>query len=345
MHYEKEKYKLRQRKSNGIFYVVTGSGGNTERISTRTAERAEAEQFRAQFIEGLKNAPPPPNPIVRILLDRYEQQRGPKTRSPDTIKYHRKHLDKYFGDLQPQHISNRTLENYADERRRQGKRRGNDIIKEPISDGTVLREIGTLRAALRFAANERWIPSMMELEAPVPKPPPCDLWLTKTEVRKLIACAKSPHIKLFILAALSTAARSGAILDLKWEGVDFERMLINYGRGHGNKKRTVAPMNKGLFEALAQAHKAKRSDWVIEIYGRRIKSVKGAFRRLTIECGIDATPHVLRHTAATWLVMDGVPIAEIARLLGDSEKTVEKVYGKHSPTYLKRAVDALDLSD
>ena len=42
--------------------------------------------------------------------------------------------------------------------------------------------------------------------------------------------------------------------------------------------------------------------------------------------------------------MDGVPLVEVARLLGDSEKTVERVYGKHSPDYLRRAVNALNLN-
>jgi|HubBroStandDraft_6_1064221.scaffolds.fasta_scaffold1483852_2 hypothetical protein len=32
-----------------------------------------------------------------------------------------------------------------------------------------------------------------------------------------------------------------------------------------------------------------------------------------------------------------------ARLLGDSEKTVETVYGKHAPDYLRRAVNSLNL--
>ena len=42
--------------------------------------------------------------------------------------------------------------------------------------------------------------------------------------------------------------------------------------------------------------------------------------------------------------MDGVTIAEVAKLLGDSEKTVEKVYGKHAPDYLRRAVNALNIA-
>jgi hypothetical protein len=41
--------------------------------------------------------------------------------------------------------------------------------------------------------------------------------------------------------------------------------------------------------------------------------------------------------------MDGVPLTEVARLLGDSEKTIETVYGKHAPDYLRRAVNALKL--
>ncbi|MCL2473331.1 MAG: integrase [Alphaproteobacteria bacterium] len=52
----------------------------------------------------------------------------------------------------------------------------------------------------------------------------------------------------------------------------------------------------------------------------------------------------MRHTAATWLVMEGVPLREVARLLGNSEAMVEKVYGKHSPDYLRRAVSALNLN-
>ena len=41
--------------------------------------------------------------------------------------------------------------------------------------------------------------------------------------------------------------------------------------------------------------------------------------------------------------MEGVPLSEVARLLGDSEKTVERVYGKHAPDYLRRAVNALNI--
>lgn len=41
--------------------------------------------------------------------------------------------------------------------------------------------------------------------------------------------------------------------------------------------------------------------------------------------------------------MDGMPLREFTRLLGNSEAMVEKVYGKHSLDYLRRAVNSLNL--
>lgn len=45
--------------------------------------------------------------------------------------------------------------------------------------------------------------------------------------------------------------------------------------------------------------------------------------------------------AATWMVAGGVPIVEVARYLGDSERTTERVYAKHSPDYLRGAAAVL----
>ena len=157
----------------------------------------------------------------------------------------------------------------------------------------------------------------------------------------LLDKAKSPHIRMFIQLAVSTAARSGAILDLTWPQIDFEKRLIDFGRGFGNKRRAIVPMNDDLYEELKKAKELAQTEHVIEFNGKRIKSVKGAFWLLCNDCGIKASPHVLRHTAATWLVMDGVPLREVARLLGNSEAMVEQVYGKHSPDYLQRAVNSL----
>ena len=331
-----ERYRFWQHE-NGTIYVVwnerieLASGKfhtQTRRLSTGTADWDAAEQYRAQFIAGLKNPAPPPEATISELLDRYRNEHAVNTRSLRTIDFHIQVLKPFFGKLQPLHISNNLLKDYTKSR--------------TVSAGTLLRELGTLKAALHYAEGNRWIEKQPQFIMPVSAPPPRDLWLTREQVQKLMDAAKSPHMKLFILMAVATAARSGAILDLTWPQIDFDRKLIDFGRGWGNKRRTVVPINDELYESLKVSKELAQSNFVIEYHNKQVASVKSGFRRLCKDCGITASPHVLRHTAATWLVMDGVPLAEVARLLGDSEKTVEKVYGKHAPDYLRRAVNALN---
>ena len=66
-------------------------------------------------------------------------------------------------------------------------------------------------------------------------------------------------------------------------------------------------------------------------------------RRMPALALTKVTPHTLRHTAAAWMVQKGVPMAKVAKMLGDSEKTVERVYSHHAPEFLQDAAAALQL--
>ena len=308
----KDKYRLWQH-SNGTIYVVwtdkdatSSTGVQTRRLSAGTKDRAAAEQFRAQFIAGLRNPKPDGEPTIKVILDRYRDARGVNTRSLSTIDQHLVPLKEYFGDLLPSHLSNSLFVAYAKQ--------------VSISAGTLLRRLGILKSAIHYAEGERWIQQQPQFIMPVQSPPPRDIWLTRDQVALLMVKAVSPHVRLFIKIAISTAARSGAILDLTWPQVDFDRKIIDFGRGHGNKRRSIVPMTNDVYESLLEARELAETDHVIEYNGKPLKSIKKAFRVLCKDCGIEASPHVLRHTAATWMVMDRVPAEEVARLLGDSAK-------------------------
>jgi integrase len=51
-------------------------------------------------------------------------------------------------------------------------------------------------------------------------------------------------------------------------------------------------------------------------------------------------PHILRHTAATWLMRAGVNHYEAAGYLGMSAKTLWDVYGHHHPDFQMAAATA-----
>lgn len=274
---------------------------------------------------------------MSVILDAYVADLTARGKRSQAASWATLPLKERLGKLLPEHITEEVTRAYIAWRRTSGK------TEKPISDSTIRRELaGTLRPALVMAERKGWIARAPHIES-TPESAPRARWLTRAEFDRLAEeCRTAPHLRLFTLLALNTAARTGAILSLTWDRVDFDRGLIDYGGGHGNKRRAVAPINDDLLPELLEAHEARTCDRVIEFRSQPVESVKAAFKRAAARAGIPwAHPHLLRHTAATWMVEAGVPLEEVARMLGDTKEVVERVYGKHSPDYLRSAAKAL----
>jgi len=131
---------------------------------------------------------------------------------------------------------------------------------------------------------------------------------------------------------------------LTWDRVDLKRLTVDFGPGHGNKRRAVVKLNPEVLSALTAAKRLACSEYVVEFRGKPLKTVKTGFAAACRRAGLeDVTPHILRHSAATWAAIDGRPLQEIARMLGDSLASVERVYAKWTPDYLTDTVGALQL--
>lgn len=80
---------------------------------------------------------------------------------------------------------------------------------------------------------------------------------------------------------------------------------------------------------------------VCERGGKGLGSIKKAFQAASGRSNVHATPYTLRHTGAVWRAEDGVPMPEIAQLMGhDDDRTTQKHYARFSPDYLRKAADA-----
>src|SRR5262252_11036591 len=130
---------------------------------------------------------------------------------------------------------------------------------------------------------------------------------------------KTPHLYLFVLLAYRTGGRASAILELPWDRVDFARGQIRLGLGERRAKgRATVPMTEDTAEDLREARKAALTDYVIEYGGKRVRSVKRAFKAAVERAGLPAntSPHVLRHSAAVHMAESSVPLSEISQYLG-----------------------------
>jgi len=79
--------------------------------------------------------------------------------------------------------------------------------------------------------------------------------------------------------------------------------------------------------------------------GRAIHDPRTIWRKVVKAAGLElhgpdkVTLHTLRHTRATWMMQRGVPIWEAAGFLGMTVKTLESVYGHHSPDHQEQAAN------
>jgi integrase len=313
---------LRRVLFKGRWYATWREDGTTRRRALRTADAAAADRQLAAFRAAA--AAQPTHSTVATIFAAYLADKG-KARARDAWR----RLAPRFEALTPAQVTRQACRDYIAARRRDG-----------VSDGTTATELTFLRAALRWAGAMP--PAVVEMP---PRPPPRDRYLTRAEYEKLLAECETPHLKLFVVLALATAARREALLQLTWDRVDFERGLIRLGTGEARRKgRATVPMTGPARHALELAHQARTSPTVIEYGGEGVATVRMALKRAAARAGVPwVTPHVFRHTAAVWMAEAGVPMPEIAAYLGHSDsRTTERVYAKFSPAYLRKASRALE---
>lgn len=312
----------------GVWCLYWRDGRNKpRRRSLGTKDRAEAER-RKRDLELALNAAET-GPLIGGIVEAYLKDRENRGGNEKNRRYAWKAASSTFDHLEPHHVTRELCREFTAARREAGS-----------SDGTIRKQLGLLRAALRWQDPN----TAAQIEMP-PEPQPRDRFLTKDEAEALITACTAPHIRLFVILAIATGARASALLEMRWDQIDFDRGRINLGRGHRNKRRGSPPMNDMARSALLVAREAAISDYVIEYAGRQVGSIKKGFATACQRAGLEGvSPHVLRHSAAVWMIEAGHPMSEVSQYLGHTSTAVtESVYARFSPDHLRGVASALEV--
>ena len=224
-----------------------------------------------------------------------------------------------------------------------------------VQESTIKRELKLFSAAINFVRLEHDRPDLVNpaQSLGLVSGEPRIRWISRSEASSLIAAvalgARRPHLANFVRLALSTGCRKSELLALEWSRVDFEgASFVLEGRHTKNGKRRVIPLNEAALDALENQREWVRlhcpqSQWVFASQGsRRVVTFQYGFRAACDRAGIlDFRIHDLRHTFASWLVMDGVSLYVVKDLLGHSSVTVTERYAHLSPTQGRAAVQRL----
>lgn len=306
----------------GKWCAYTVKDGQPVRRSSGTADHELAKRWFDDFLK--INAAP--QQTFKEVFEAYKNQVSPNEKIK--MELMQANIYRHFGSFRADQIDREKAVSYAEYRSAQG-----------ISNNTIIRELGSVRAAIRW--YDKSFPKTWHMP---PKPEPKDRYLTREEFDNLIKCANSPHIKLFIRLALATGARTSALLELTWPQVDFKRGMVDLGKGSHNKKRSKVPLNQKALEALEEAYEYRTCDFVIEYASGRVLSIRKGFDNARDKAGLgkDVTPHVIRHSAAVWMAEGGVSMDEIAQYLGHTSPQITySTYARYSPDYLRKASDIL----
>lgn len=217
------------------------------------------------------------------------------------------------------------------------------------SDGTVRRELGVLRASINHAHAEGRVTRTVVVHLPE-RPEPKERWLTKSEAARLLRAAMQSHkarlyLPLFIVIALHTGARKEAITSLRWPQIDLDAGLIDWnpvGRRRTKKQRPRVRIPRKLLGHLRRARvRGSDTGFVIHDSGKPVRDPKRGFAAACERAGLEGvSPHVLRHTRATWGMQAGAKTWELSGFLGMTEATLMNVYGHHHPDYQRHAAEA-----
>jgi integrase len=166
--------------------------------------------------------------------------------------------------------------------------------------------------------------------------------------RLLKACESSDCDVLLpiVVLAISTGARYSEIMNLRWTDIDLERGLARLEKTKNGERRALPLTHKALqlirdlrerCDSKARGLLFPRADGMAPMAIQ--KHWKSAIERAGIQ---DFRFHDLRHSAASYLAMNGATLAEIAEVLGHRTLQMVKRYAHISDQHTASVVERMN---
>ena len=230
-------------------------------------------------------------------------------------------------------------------------KKNGDKERKPRSNATVVRYMAALSHALNIAVKEwSWLESNPAQKVTKPKEPRGRVrFLSDAERKALLkTCQASENKFLYpvVVLALSTGMRLGEIMSLSWESVDLNMGRVILHETKNDDRRNV-PLAGHALEVVKQHVKVRRLNSTL-LFPSRVDPNKPIDIRTPWEAALkqaeieDFKFHDLRHSAASYLAMNGASLAEIAEVLGHKTLQMVKRYAHLSEAHTASVVASMN---
>jgi len=226
-----------------------------------------------------------------------------------------------------------------------------DKLHEGRQPATVVRYMAALSHAFTVACNEwEWLNDNPMRKVRRPKEPRGRVRFLDEDERKrlLAACKASECQQLYpvVVLALSTGMRQMEVMSLSWADVDLKRGYLILHETKNGERRSV-PLVSHARELIEAMSKVRRLDTNLLLYSD-VKPTVPVFIRSHWGKALKAAEiedfkfHDLRHTAASYLAMNGASLAEIADILGHKTLQMVKRYAHLSEQHTSKVLEAMN---
>ena len=229
------------------------------------------------------------------------------------------------------------------------------VRKKPRSPASVVRYMAALSHAFTVAVKEwGWLEDSPMRKVTKPRESRGRVRFLSDNERALLlkACKESsnPYLYPVVVLALSTGMRQGEIMGLTWDVVDLNRGRAILHETKNGERRAVAITGHAL-DLLNALTKVRRIDSNLIFPAKETRphkpqkpiDLRTPWETAMKESGlVDFRFHDLRHSAASYLAMNGASLAEIAEVLGHKTLQMVKRYAHLSEGHTARVVASMN---
>lgn len=332
------------RGKRGILWADFTVAGERFTRSTGTTDRGAAEEWAARAQADIwrqkRLGEKPRLTFGQVVLDWLEKHASER-RSIEDMKDRLRWLVARVGDdpmpLRPARVTSILAGKTIDE----------ETGKRP-SAGTLNRYVAEVSKIHHHAHRMQWIdavPAFRRYQEPKQAP----RWLTREQADKLLA-ELPEHLRDMAQFALATGLRESNVRLLRWTQVDIARGVAWVLPDDAKNARALSvPLNADAIEVLMRQ---PRSGYVFT-YKRLISKKRNEWKRAPVRnCSSHAWYkataraglagfrwHDLRHTWATWHVMNGTPLPVLQQLGGWSSYAMVLRYAHVAPDFAAQYAD------
>ena len=260
-----------------------------------------------------------------------------KELSKNTVKAYRIDLEQFLHYVKEDTLLRSKIEAYITELHKKYKQK------------TVKRKIASIKAFYQYLEEEERMKEsnpFTKIRVKFKEAESLPRIIPRNEIEKLLNCMyaiidhsekKSTIYRDLTIVEIffATGARVYEISNLKRQDIDLDNGIIRIF-GKGSKERCVQIGNHDILELMKAYYQMNQEVieqcgfFFVNQQGKRFseQSIRRMLRKYSCQAGVSIhiTPHMFRHSVATYLLEEGVDIMYIQKLLGHSSIKTTQIY-------------------